>query len=84
MNEIRFDVQHSEYGNFVVPVIDGKSLISILKEFEMLLAKKEDSQRIAGAYDGIPISTVRPPSKYLYGEESGRLDKKYRFSFALV
>lgn len=76
MNEIRFDVQHSEYGNLVVPVIDGKSLISILKEFELPLAKKEGSPSIAGAYDGIPISMVRSPSKYYYGEDSHRTDKK--------
>jgi len=76
MNEIRFDIQHSDYGNIVVPVIDGKSLISILKEFELPLAKKEGSPSISGAYDGIPISILRPPSKYLYGEEPERLSKK--------
>lgn len=76
MNEIRFDIHHSEYGNIVVPVIDGKSLITILKKIELPLAKKEGSPSIAGAYDGIPISTVRPPSKYFYGEESERLNKK--------
>ena len=69
MNEIRFDIQYNEFGNLVVPVIDGKSLISTLKEIELLLAKKEGSSKIAGAYDGLPISMVRPPSKYYYGKE---------------
>lgn len=76
MNEIRFDIQDSEYGNIVVPIIDGKSLISILKEFELPIAKKEGSKSIAGSYSGLFISLVRPPSRYLYGEESTRLDKK--------
>lgn len=77
MNEIRFDIQHSEYGNLVVPMIDGESLISMLKEIELPLAKKEGSSKIAGAYDGLPISLVRPPSEYYNGKEkSQRLDGK--------
>ena len=76
MNEIRFDIQNSEFGNLVVPLIDGKSLISILKDVELPFAKKEGSSKIAGAYDGLPISQVRPPSKYYYGGESQRLDRK--------
>lgn len=76
MNEIRFDIQHNNDGNLVVPVIDGKSLISILKDFELPFAKKEGSKKIAGSYSGLFASSVKPPSRYLYGEELGRLNKK--------
>lgn len=75
MNEIRFDIQHSEFGSLVVPLINGKSLISILKNIEILFAKMEGSSKIAGAYAGLPISLVLPPSKY-YGEEAQRNDEK--------
>ncbi len=76
MNQIRFEISHSEYGDLVVPMIDGKSLISILRKVELLFAKKEGSPMIAGGYDGLPISMVRPPSKYYYGEGSHRTDEK--------
>lgn len=68
MNEIRFDIQHSEFGNLVVPFINGKSLISILKEIELPFAKKEGTPRIAGAYNGISKDVVKLPSQHLFGE----------------
>jgi hypothetical protein len=46
MNQIRFDIQHSEFGNLVIPVIDSKSLISILKEFELALLIKRNIQKL--------------------------------------
>lgn len=76
MNKIRFEISHSEFGNLVVPAIDGKSLISILREIELPFAKKEGSPRIIGSYDGLPIAMVRPPSKYYYGEDCHRTDEK--------
>jgi hypothetical protein len=76
MNEVKFDIQNSEDGNLVVPLIDGKSLISILKDVELPFAKKEGSPKIAGSYDGLFISGVRPPSEYFYGKETTRLDGK--------
>ena len=76
MNEIRFDIQHSEFGNLVVPIIDDKSLISILKDIELSFAKKEGSSKIAGGYAGLPISLVRSPSVYFYGGETQRTDGK--------
>jgi hypothetical protein len=81
MNEIRFDIQHSEFGNLVVPVIDGKSLISILRVIELPFAKKEGSPTIAGAYSGIAISLGRPPSRHYYGEETDRDDGKTELLF---
>jgi len=72
MNEIRFDIQHSEFGNLVVPIIDGKSLISILKEVELPFAKSEGSPSIAGAYDGVPKDIVKLPSEHLLGKPKRR------------
>lgn len=68
MNEIRFEVRNYEYGRVVVPIIDGRSLIKELKEIELPFAKKEGSQRIAGAYEGLPIEIGRPPSQHYFGE----------------
>ena len=68
MNEIRFNIQHGEFGNLVVPLIDGKSLITILKETELPFAKKEGNPKIAGAYNGIPKGVVKLPSQHLLGE----------------
>jgi hypothetical protein len=76
MNKIRFEISHSEFGNLVIPVIDGESLISILREIELPFCKKAKTENIAGAYDGLPISMVRPPSKHYYGEDSHRTDEK--------
>ena len=35
MNEITFDIRHTEFGEVVVPEIDGRSLISIIRDVEM-------------------------------------------------
>ncbi|MEP7037866.1 MAG: hypothetical protein ABI891_05950 [Acidobacteriota bacterium] len=76
MNEIRFDIQHGEFGDLIVPTIDGRSLVNILKEIELPFCKKEGTLKIAGKYGGLPISLVRLPSKHYYGEESQRTDGK--------
>lgn len=68
MNQIVFDIQQREYGKIVIPVIDGKSLISILREIELPFARKEGCPEIAGAYDGISISCDFFSSGYYSGE----------------
>ena len=67
MNEIRFTIQHSEFDELIVPIIDGKSLISILKEFEKPFAKKEGHLELAGGYKGIPKSHINSLSDYYLG-----------------
>ncbi len=59
-----------------MPIIDGRSIINILKEVEMPFCKKEGTLEIAGNYSGLPISLVRPPLKLYYGEQSRRTDGK--------
>lgn len=76
MNKIRFDIQHGDYGDLVVPVIDGESLIHKLKDFELPFAKEEGSPEIAVAYSGLPITMVRPPSRYYYGKDNRKLNEK--------
>lgn len=68
MNRISFDIQASEFGDVVVPQIDGLSLISILRDVELPFAKKEGSPSIAGGYDGIPKNLALFPSRHLLGE----------------
>lgn len=51
--EIRKDVIDS-YTTFSTQIlIDGNNLIDLLKDYELPLAKKEGSETIAGAYDGL-------------------------------
>jgi hypothetical protein len=76
MNEIRFDIQASEYGDVVIPKIDGRSLLSILREVELPFAETEGHASIAGQYAGIPKTVVAPPSDHLLGHSS----PEYRWS----
>ena len=69
MNKIGFKVEHREYGGKeIIPIIDDKSLISILKDFEFVFAKSEGSPKIAGQYGGIYLSNSISPTKYFLGE----------------
>jgi hypothetical protein len=67
LNELRFDIQHSEFGNLVVPLIDSKSLVSILRKIELPFAKQEGHPELVGGYDGIPISFIECVSDYYLG-----------------
>ncbi len=67
MNEIRFSIQHNEFDRLIVPIINGESLISILKDFEKPFAKKEGYLKLAGGYDGIPLNYVKSPKNYYLG-----------------
>ena len=67
MNEIRFTIQHSEFDKLIVPIINGKSLISILKEFEKPFSEKEGHLELAGGYDGIPKSHINSVKDYYLG-----------------
>ena len=80
MNKIAFDIQHSEFGNLVVPVVDGESLISILRKFEITIAKKEGHSKLAGAYAGLPISLVVRHQNIILGKAKEKgLTEKLRF-----
>jgi len=68
MNEIRFTNQYSEFDKLIVPIIDGKSLISILKDFEKPFAKSEGHSELAGGYEGVPNEFVETPSEYYFGK----------------
>jgi hypothetical protein len=68
MNEIRFEVKHSEYSKLIIPIIDGHSLISLLKTIELPFAKKEGHPEIAGAYGGIYFSESTSPTEYFLGQ----------------
>ena len=76
MNEITFDIRHTEFGEVVVPEIDGRSLISIIRDVEMPFAKCESHPDIAGAYIGIPKNIAAPPSEHLVGKST----VEYRWS----
>lgn len=67
MNKIKFDIQNSEYSNLVIPIIDGKSLISVLKKFELPFAKREGHLELAGDYKGVPINYIESVSDYYLG-----------------
>lgn len=67
MNEIRFEVRHNEFGNLIVPIVDGKSLISILKKFELPFAKQKGHPELAGGYEGIPIDFTESLFDYYLG-----------------
>ncbi len=75
METIRFDIKHGDFGDCVEPVINGQSLISILKEVELPQALVEGIPSIAGGYCGVPKSVVKPPSQHLLG------NAKKRFTF---
>lgn len=68
MNKIRFEVNHGEYGKAITPIIDEKSLISILKEIKLPFAKKEGSPTIAGQYGGLFISKSVSLFDYFLGK----------------
>lgn len=68
MNEIRFDVKHREFSKEIIPIIDGQSLISILKTIEFQYAEKEGYPQIAGAYGGIYVSESISPTEYFFGK----------------
>lgn len=56
MNKLDFEIRKdviNDYTTFSTQIIDNKNLIELLKDYELPLAKKEGSENIAGAYDGL-------------------------------
>lgn len=74
MNALSFDIRapldEEDESRVCVPVIDGRSLISRLSEFELPFQRAEGTTKIAGLYDGLPLFNVALPSRHWYGEES--------------
>lgn len=76
MNEIRFDVKNNGFCNIAEPIIDGNSLISILREIELPFAKAEGHPEIAGMYMGLATTEISPPLDYFSGRKKENIDDK--------
>lgn len=74
LNSIRFDIKHSECGDVVVPEIDGRSLLSILRDVEGPMSKEEGNPTLAGAYEGLLRGEIGSALKHYLG--NGR--KRFR------
>ena len=72
MDTIAFKVQPSQhwFGDEIEIAINGESLVTKLRAFEMPFAQAEGAPRIAGGYSGLPASSHLLPSRHFFGEQN--------------
>lgn len=62
MDKLEFKIQDHQNDNYqfksVTILVNGQDLVDLLKVYELPFAKKEGSENIAGAYDGLPPETL--------------------------
>jgi hypothetical protein len=85
MDTIAFKVRTSDhwFGNEIEIEINGESLVSNLRAFEMPLGQAEGHPNIAGGYSGLPASSHLPPSRHFFGEQPHPETRKGRVELLL-
>ena len=77
MDTIHFEIAEADEADELVIFINGRNLVEVLKEVEMVHARREGSLSIAGGYMGLAPEGVLLPSEHFLGKPT---EEQYRYA----